>query len=157
MSWLACSQEAKAYEELRELFNHFDADGSGELGKEEVGELLATLGTNLNDEELDKLIKVMDKDGNGEIDLDELASVMLNMKQTKKLSEVGLELFEKFDPDGSGEVSLDEMIETFSKVGKNWDMEDVVAFFELIDLDKSGSVDKEEFMQFISDVEAMSK
>ena len=28
--------ERKTYEELRELFEHFDADGSGELGKEEV-------------------------------------------------------------------------------------------------------------------------
>ena len=150
-------EEAKAFEELRELFNHYDADGSGELGKEEVGELLTTMGTNLNEEELDKLIKVMDKDGSGEIDLDELAHVMLSMKQTKKLSEVGLELFEKFDPDGSGEVSLEEMIQTFSKVGSNWDMADVENFFELIDEDKSGSVDKEEFMQFIADVEAMSK
>ncbi|MGB1602695.1 MAG: EF-hand domain-containing protein, partial [Promethearchaeia archaeon] len=62
-----------------------------------------------------------------------------------------------FDPDGSGEVSLEEMIQTFSKVGPNWDMADVENFFELIDEDKSGSVDKEEFMQFIADVEAMSK
>jgi len=149
--------EAKAYEELQELFAHFDSDGSGELGKDEVAELLATLGTTLNDEELGRLIKLMDKDGNGEISLDELATVMLSMKQTKKLSEVGLELFDKFDKDGEGEISLDEMIETFSGVGKNWDMEDVKAFFDLIDLDKSGSVDKEEFMQFIADVEAMSK
>jgi len=45
-------EEAKAYEELAELFAHFDSDGSGELGKEEVAELLATLGTTLNDEVL---------------------------------------------------------------------------------------------------------
>lgn len=43
-------EEAKAYEELQELFAHFDSDSSGELGKEEVAELLATLGTTLNDE-----------------------------------------------------------------------------------------------------------
>lgn len=108
-------------------------------------------------QELDRLIRIMDKDGNGEISLDELATVMLSMKQTKKLSEVGLELFDKFDKDGEGEISLDEMLETFSGVGKNWAMEDVKAFFDLIDVDKSGSVDKEEFMQFIADVEAMSK
>jgi hypothetical protein len=29
-------EERKTYEELRELFEHFDADGSGELGKDEV-------------------------------------------------------------------------------------------------------------------------
>ena len=43
-------EEAKAYEELAELFAHFDSDGSGELGKDEVAELLATLGTTMNDE-----------------------------------------------------------------------------------------------------------
>jgi Ca2+-binding EF-hand superfamily protein len=32
-----------------------------------VGELLGTLGTNLNEEELHKLVKLMDKDGSGEV------------------------------------------------------------------------------------------
>lgn len=124
-----------------------------------MGELLATLGTNLDEEELAKLIKIMDKDGSGEVSLDELASVMLSRKSSKeaKLSDVAIELFNMFDKDGEGEISLDEMVSTFGQTGKNWDMEDVVAFFELIDLDKSGLVDREEFMQFISDVEAMSK
>ncbi len=57
--------EEKAYEELQELFEHFDSDGSGELGSDEVGELLATMGVNLNAEELAKLIQMMDKDGSG--------------------------------------------------------------------------------------------
>ena len=51
------------------------------------------------------------------------------------------ELFEKFDPDGSGEVSLEEMIQTFSKVGPNWDMADVENFFELIDETRSAYAD----------------
>ena len=47
------------------------------------------------------------------------------------------------------------MLETFSGVGKNWAMEDVKAFFDLIDVDKSiGRQGR--FMQFIADVEAMS-
>jgi len=154
-------EEAKSYEELKELFEHYDSDGSGELGADEVGELLATLGTNLTNDELMKLIKIMDKDGSGEISLDELASVMLSKKQMNskdvKLSEVGAELFKMFDKDGEGSISLEEMIDTFSQTGKNWDMEDVKIFFELIDLDKSGEVDYVEFMSFIADVEAMSK
>jgi Ca2+-binding EF-hand superfamily protein len=47
----------------------------------QVGELLATLGTNLDQDELEKLVKIMDKDGSGEISLDELAAVMLSKKQ----------------------------------------------------------------------------
>eukprot|EP00960_Hanusia_phi_P030943 748966-Hanusia_phi.AAC.2 len=142
-------EEQRALAELEELFNHFDQDGSGELSTEEVGELLGTMGTNLMPEELEKLVKLMDKDGSGEISLDELASVMLSKKQmsnkTIKLTEVGEELFAMFDKDGKGEISLDEMIDTFESVGKNWDMDDVVSFFELIDLDGSKSINKQEF------------
>jgi len=61
--------EEKAYEELKELFEHFDSDGSGELGSDEVGELLATMGVNLNAEELAKLIQMMDKDGSGALNV----------------------------------------------------------------------------------------
>ncbi|EKX45154.1 hypothetical protein GUITHDRAFT_43922, partial [Guillardia theta CCMP2712] len=139
----------KALAELEELFNHFDQDGSGELSTAEVGELLGTMGTNLMPEELEKLVKLMDKDGSGEISLDELASVMLSKRQMTnkniKLTEVGEELFAMFDKDGKGEISLDEMIETFESIGKNWDMDDVVSFFELIDLDGSKSINKQEF------------
>ena len=38
---------------------------SGELSAEEVGELLATMGTNLDPKELESLVRVMDKDGSG--------------------------------------------------------------------------------------------
>ncbi len=56
----------------------------------------------------------------------------------------------------SGEsISLQEMVDTFTQTGKNWDMDDVKNFFELIDLDKSGEVDYEEFMSFIHDVETI--
>jgi Ca2+-binding EF-hand superfamily protein len=96
-----------------------------------------------------------------QVSLDELASVMLSKKKMnskeQKLSELGAELFSMFDKDGEGSISLQEMVDTFTQTGKNWDMEDVKTFFELIDLDKSGEVDYEEFMSFIHDVETMSK
>jgi len=152
-------EEAKTYEELRELFHHFDSDGSGELDSAEVGELLATMGTNLNDEELAKLVKLMDKDGSGQVDLDEMAAVMMSQKQNKtaKLSEVAHELFQMFNKDGDDGISLAEMTETFQKTGNSVSEEDVATFFYLIDLDGSDDVSYEEFMAFIQDVETMSK
>ena len=153
-------EEAKALEELTELFHHFDVDGSGELSSEEVGALLATMGTNLDEKDLENLVRVMDKDGSGEISLDELATVMLSrdkMSKETKLTDVAEQLFDMFDPDNSGEISLDEMLQVFSTTGKNWDMQDVRDFFELIDTDGGGTVDKQEFLDFIADVEAMSK
>jgi len=151
-------EEKKAMEELRQLFEMYDRDKSGELSPDEVGELLGTMGVRMQGKELDNLIRLMDKDASGEISLDELAGVMLSRKKMEKevkLSEVGTELFEMFDKDGQGEISLDEMIMTLEGLGKNWDMEDIRNFFEVLDADGGGTVDKQEFMDFIADVEAI--
>ncbi len=59
------AEQEKAYVELKELFKHFDTDGSGELASDEVGELLGTMGVNVNAEELAKLIQMMDVDCSG--------------------------------------------------------------------------------------------
>ena len=154
-------EEQKALDDLQELFNAYDADGSGELSPPEVKELLQTMGTNLDDEELTKLIRVMDADKSGEISLMELASVMLNKKKLNasqtKLTEVGKKLFDMFDKEGDGTINVQEMVECFSKMGKNWDMEQVHMFFDLIDQDGSGEVDRAEFMDFCQELESMRK
>ena len=154
-------EEQKALDDLTELFQAFDEDGSGELSAEEVKSLLQTMGTNLADDELHKLIRVMDADGSGEISLDELASVMLNKKklngQKTKLSEVGKQLFDMFDKEGDGTINVEEMVDCFGKMGKNWDMAEVRLFFDLIDTDGSGEVDRAEFMDFCTELESMRK
>mmetsp|Transcript_7591 Transcript_7591/g.17832 ORF Transcript_7591/g.17832 Transcript_7591/m.17832 type:complete len:743 (-) Transcript_7591:95-2323(-) len=154
-------EEQKALDDLEELFNAYDADGSGELSPQEVKELLQTMGTNLDDEELTKLIRVMDADGSGEISLMELAAVMLNKKKLNgaqtKLSDVGKQLFDMFDKEGDGTINVQEMVDCFSKMGKNWDMEQVHMFFDLIDQDGSGEVDRAEFMDFCQELESMRK
>ncbi len=72
----------------------------------------------------------------GEISLDELAAVMLNKKklngERSKLSEVGKQLFEMFDREGSGTISVSEVAETFSQLGKNWDMDEVHMFVSFL-------------------------
>ena len=61
------AEQEKAYVELKELFKHFDTDGSGELASDEVAELLETMGVNVNADELAKLIQMMDVDCSGSL------------------------------------------------------------------------------------------
>ena len=70
--------------EYREIFGLVDEDGSGEIGKEEVAQLMQMLvrrlnravlntlrprlqGLNVSDAELDKMVEEIDADGSGEI------------------------------------------------------------------------------------------
>lgn len=62
--------------EFREIFNLVDKDGGGSISKDELGELMDTLGINATQEEIDLMINEIDQDSNGEIDFEEFVAVM---------------------------------------------------------------------------------
>ena len=62
------------YQNIEELFNAIDTDGSNFLDREEVGELASILGISMSKEELEMAFKQMDENGNDRVDLDEFKS-----------------------------------------------------------------------------------
>ena len=50
--------------------------GGGSISKNELGELLETLGVKASPEELDAMLREVDTDGSGEIDFEEFVEVM---------------------------------------------------------------------------------
>jgi hypothetical protein len=56
---------------VREIFNLFDTDGSGEIDAKEFHELIYAMGEIMTEEEVQKYLAVLDKDGNGSISFDE--------------------------------------------------------------------------------------
>lgn len=55
-------------QEIREIFNVFDRDGSGTINSSELRHVMKAIGENLTDDEIDDLIREADVDGNGTID-----------------------------------------------------------------------------------------
>lgn len=51
-------------QQLRQMFDLYDADGSGTIDQDELAQLMATLGYDLTDEELSAMIAEVDADGN---------------------------------------------------------------------------------------------
>ena len=60
---------------LRETFDMYDADGSGDIDQSELKTLMAQLGFDLSNEELSNMVAEVDVDGNGEIDYDEFVQL----------------------------------------------------------------------------------
>ena len=56
--------------EFREIFNLVDLDKGGSISKDELKQLMNTLGLKPSQEELDQMVDEIDEDGNGEIDFD---------------------------------------------------------------------------------------
>ena len=48
---------------MRETFKFFDADGSGSITVEELGEAMKSLGVTISKEKLETMLKEVDEDG----------------------------------------------------------------------------------------------
>lgn len=55
----------------RELFDQFDEDGGGSIDVTELGNMLRTVGQELDPADLEKIIKEYDLDESGAVDFDE--------------------------------------------------------------------------------------
>ena len=64
-------------DELREVFNVFDKDGSGFISADEVRHLMAKLGEAMTDAQVDELISEADANGDGEISYAEFEKIMM--------------------------------------------------------------------------------
>lgn len=63
--------ESDPYAEVREIFNHYDRDGSGQIEAREFARICDALGVELEEEELAAGLSIVDSDGDGRISWDE--------------------------------------------------------------------------------------
>mmetsp|Transcript_11797 Transcript_11797/g.15404 ORF Transcript_11797/g.15404 Transcript_11797/m.15404 type:complete len:159 (+) Transcript_11797:195-671(+) len=90
-------------QEFREIFNLVDRDGGGSITKEELGDLMDTLGIDASPEEIDLMINEIDQDNNGEIDFNEFVAVMsrkVNATYTSEQVKNAFRVFEGASPPG---------------------------------------------------------
>ena len=94
--------------EFREIFDLVDKDKGGSISRDELGELMDTLGIRASKEEIDLMINEIDEDNNGEIDFEEFVAVMSRKVNANYTSEEVKSAFKTFEMDGSsGYVTID--------------------------------------------------
>ena len=69
-------KETNQEEELKERFKLFDVDGNGLISREELRQVMRTLGEKLTDEDIDDMIEEADVDGDGAINYEEFVKYM---------------------------------------------------------------------------------
>eukprot|EP00929_Paragymnodinium_shiwhaense_P070003 TRINITY_DN35393_c0_g1_i1.p1 TRINITY_DN35393_c0_g1~~TRINITY_DN35393_c0_g1_i1.p1 ORF type:complete len:1242 (-),score=267.32 TRINITY_DN35393_c0_g1_i1:628-4353(-) len=128
------------HHELRQQFDEFDKDGSGELQKQELVALIERLFPNIahsteHRPTLEQLLKEVDNDGSGRIDFEDYLRLVGELramqdrerfeKETKMMAQTGFnkmevaefrELFLASDVDGGGALSLTEVQEMIHAV-----------------------------------------
>ena len=103
--------------EFQEIFNLVDLDKGGTISKDELKQLMNTLGLKPTQEELNQMVDEIDADGNGEIDFDEFVTVMsrkVNTSYTPTQVKAAFKVFERDCPQGYVSMSaLEQALTTY--------------------------------------------
>jgi Ca2+-binding EF-hand superfamily protein len=136
-------EEAK----LWEVFQVFDADASGAISSEELGQVMRSLGQSPNETELRDTIEEVDLDKSGSIDFEEFKRLMVSDSGDRQ-SRLKMS-FSVFDEDGSGQITKNEMQDVMSPLGVTEPEIDEIV--KEADRDGNALIDFEEFCNLVPD------
>ena len=134
----------KEEEELKQVFKHFDNDGSGLISKKEFIEQIENLyGGIISEEILNHFFSSLDLDNSGTISYNEFLTSVIDSQ--KILTEDRLnKAFEMFDKDGSGTLEIGEIKQFFGGNDKTWKR-----VLKEIDENEDGCIDFQEFKKMM--------
>merc|ERR1712125_135835 len=127
-------------QEIKEAFDLFDTDGSGEIDSKELKVAMRALGFEPKKEEIQKMISDVDDDGSGTIGYEEFLKMM-----THKI----LKAFRLFDDDETGKISFKNLKRVAKELGERMTDEELQEMIDEADRDGDGEVNEEEFLRIM--------
>mmetsp|Transcript_38600 Transcript_38600/g.96340 ORF Transcript_38600/g.96340 Transcript_38600/m.96340 type:complete len:260 (-) Transcript_38600:423-1202(-) len=135
--------------ELRQAFELFDSDKSGNIDANELGDVMKSLGVTLDATELANMMAQMDASGDGQVSFVEFCAVMGSEGEEQSADAIGKAIFKLVDKDGSGKITHSELRTTLLSLGTGLTDDDITAALELFDTGNDGSITLHEFVQVL--------
>merc|ERR1712193_443113 len=135
--------------EIKEAFDLFDTDGSGNIDQKELKVAMRALGFEPKKEEIKKMISDIDKDGSGTIDFNEFLEMMTAKMSEKDSREEILKAFRLFDDDETGFITLKNLRRVAKEIGENMTDEELQEMIDEADRDGDGQVSEDEFLRIM--------
>merc|ERR1711959_876546 len=126
----------KEKQEIKEAFDLFDVDGSGNIDLKELTVAMKALGCEPKPGEIEKMIADVDDDGSGEIGYPEFLKMMTNKILNKDPKDDLLKAFRLFDDDETGFVTFKNVKRVAKETNQTLDDNDLQEM--LNDADKDG-------------------
>eukprot|EP00762_Andalucia_godoyi_P002767 ANDGO_04418.mRNA.1 Calmodulin len=139
--------------EFKEIFDLVDKDGGGSISKDELKELMETLGLRPTEDELDAMMAEVDENGSGDIDFDEFVYVMSRKVQADYTPEQLRAAFRVFEtPDcGNGFVSTDVLERALTTYGPDkLSLDEAAELLATVDHENTGRINYMELINMMS-------
>ncbi len=148
---------AKAYEkngltedevnEIKEAFDLFDNDKSGEIDTDELKSALKNLGIDAKNQTLANMMTDLDKDDSGKIDFDEFIDMMTAKMSDRDTKEDLYKVFKLFlgDNDRDEKIALQHLKRVAKELSENMSDEELNEMITRADTDGDGKVNFNEF------------
>ena len=138
--------------EIKEAFDLFDSDKSGEIDTEELKSALKNLGIDAKNQTLTNMMADLDKDNSGQIDFDEFIDMMTAKMSDRDTREDLQKVFQLFlgDDDKADKILLKHLKRVARELNENMSEEELQEMIARADLNKDQGVDFEEFYQIMT-------
>ncbi|XP_042336222.1 centrin-2 [Sceloporus undulatus] len=136
-------------QEIREAFDLFDTDGTGNIDVKELKVAMRALGFEPKKDEIKKMILDIDKEGTGKITFGDFLSVMTQKMAEKDSKEEILKAFKLFDDDETGKISFKNLKRVAKELGETLTDEELQEMIDEADRDGDGEVNEQEFLRIM--------
>ncbi|GAU87494.1 hypothetical protein RvY_00328 [Ramazzottius varieornatus] len=134
--------------EVREAFDLFDPDQSGEIDGKDLKVCLRALGFEPKKEEIKRMLQDVKSD-DGKINFDQFLILITSKMNEKDAHEEIQKAFRLFDSDDTGKISFQNLKRVARELGESLTDEELREMIEEADLNGDGEVDEKEFLRIM--------
>ena len=136
-------------QEIKEAFDLFDTDGSGNIDAKELKVAMRALGFEPKKDEIKKMIAEMDADQNGVIDYNDFVELMTVKMAERDPMEEMMKAFRLFDEDDTGKISFKNLKRVAKELGENMSDDEIQEMIDEADRDGDGEISEDEFFRIM--------
>merc|ERR1712149_37963 len=136
-------------QEIKEAFDLFDTDGSGNIDVKELTIAMKAIGCEPKPGEIEKMISDVDDDGSGEIGFPEFLAMMTHKILNKDPKDDMLKAFRLFDDDQTGAVTFKNLKRVAKETNQTLTDDELQEMLNDADKDGDGELNEEEFLMLM--------